>query len=619
MLQKFLESEHQKCQKKKKDASIPYVIKAKKQSTILSTFKDAKPFGKLSPEYKKLFRKLTVFIASTNTPYSIVENEEFRSLMEAAEPRFQLPGRAVVMKEVICLVEEVKSVIQGYLHHACKIHLCTDIWSKKGLSSSYLGITAHFFSSKDNACHHILLSMKRMPHPHSGENIRNLVMKCLEEWDISPQAINVVVTDNGSNVVKAFRNDCHHASNTTNVNESQQDIEESDDDLSSEDGEFRDENNEEEIMDLSNREDDFDICEEDHTIAFQSYFKRISCFAHTLQLVVNKFNSCSRVISRTKSLIKKVNKSSKATEKLIEYGSVKLVSFCPTRWSSFFLAIDRILSIKVHLEKVLQEMELDNLRLSDWKTLQSIHQLLKPFAKYTALIRGENYTTISTVIPVIMEINMHIQEMKKNQDLATASNTLEREMKKRFGRYLDVSADDFEPLFLAATFLDPRYKLLLNSSQVAASQMFVLDQIHDAEAMSPSHVSAPIESIEKDLEEEPAMASKRFCYITKLIEERASGRETQVHPGEAELSHYVNALDFKDLDPIQFWLQEQKIYPHLSKVAINILIIPGSSTPVERIFSAAGNATAGKRNCLADENLELEVFLRNNKIYITYI
>ena len=268
-------NEHQKCQKKKKDASIPYVIKAKKQSTILSTFKDAKPFGKLSPEYKKLFRKLTVFIASANTLYSIVENEEFCSLMEAAEPRFQLPGRAVVMKEVICLVEEVKSVIQGYLHHACKIHLCTDIWSKKGLSSSYLGITAHFFSSKDNACHHILLSMKRMPHPHSGENIRNLVMKCLEEWDISPQAINVVVTDNGSNVVKAFRDDCHHASNTTNVNESQQDIEESDDDLSSEDGEFRDENNEEEIVDLSNREDDFDICEEDHTIAFQSYFKRI--------------------------------------------------------------------------------------------------------------------------------------------------------------------------------------------------------------------------------------------------------------------------------------------------------------------------------------------------------
>ena len=121
------------------------------------------------------------------------------------------------------------------------------------------------------------------------------------------------------------------------------------------------------------------------------------------------------------------------------------------------------------------------------------------------------------------------------------------------------------------------------------------------------------------MEEEPAAASKRFCYITKLIEECASGRETQVHPGEAELSHYVNAFDFKDLDPIQFWLQEQKIYPHLSKVVINILIVPGSSTPVERIFSAAGNATAGKRNRLADENLEREVFLRKNKIYITYI
>ena len=59
-----------------------------------------------------------------------------------------------------------------------------------------------------------------------------------------------------------------------------------------------------------------------HDIAFCCY-KRNSCFAHTLQLVIRTFTNVHKLVS-------KVNKSAKATESLIKKSGVKLISDCPT-------------------------------------------------------------------------------------------------------------------------------------------------------------------------------------------------------------------------------------------------------------------------------------------------
>ena len=52
----------------------------------------------------------------------------------------------------------------------------------------------------------------------------------------------------------------------------------------------------------------------------------------------------------------------------------------------------------------------------------------------------------------------------------------------------------------------------------------------------------------------------------------------------------------------------------LPSLAIDILVIPSSSAPIERVLSTAGNATVGKCN-LAVKNLEREVLLHKNKDY----
>lgn len=43
------------------------------------------------------------------------------------------------------VVAEMKTNIKISLASARKINLCADMWSEKGLTTSYLGITAHFY------------------------------------------------------------------------------------------------------------------------------------------------------------------------------------------------------------------------------------------------------------------------------------------------------------------------------------------------------------------------------------------------------------------------------------------------------------------------------------------
>jgi len=128
--------------------------------------------------------------------------------------------------------------------------------------------------------------------------------------------------------------------------------------------------------------------------------------------------------------------------------------------------IKRLLDVRMPLTSVLEELEWDNLAISDWKVLENIQELMNPFTLYTSLSSGEDYTTISSVIPIIMELNLHLGEMKKVPEMMEVSNVLQSELKRRFRRCTDPGDPNHDPLFLMATMLDPRYKVLLNPIQL---------------------------------------------------------------------------------------------------------------------------------------------------------
>ena len=279
-----------------------------------------------------------------------------------------------------------------------------------------------------------------MPSPHTEKSIRALSQVILSEWEIPLTKVSAVLTDNGSNIIASFRYLC--ASKESEDSDGEGDLEDVGGDA----------NNEAEV-------EDFDTNDSDHETASIPVFKQLSCFSYTLQLVNHRFSevkSFKKVLGAAHQVAKRVNKSTKATEKLIALSGKKLVSDSPTRWSSTYLLVSWMIEVRAALTEVLKEMELDNLATSEWKLLESICELLHPFAQYTSLLSVEEYTTISAVVPAIMELELHFDEMKDQRGLGGAVTLLRSELKRRFDKILNPKAPDYKPIFVLATALDKR-------------------------------------------------------------------------------------------------------------------------------------------------------------------
>ena len=115
-----------------------------------------------------LDKTVAVFIAASNCPYSIIRNEDFRTMLLTFDPRYRFPGRSRLMSFVNDAIAVMKLGIQQDMASARKINFCADIWSKKGLSSSYLGVTAHFFCPAKQSIKHVTLAVRVLPYPHTG-------------------------------------------------------------------------------------------------------------------------------------------------------------------------------------------------------------------------------------------------------------------------------------------------------------------------------------------------------------------------------------------------------------------------------------------------------------------
>ena len=100
-----------------------------------------KEYDKESDRYKLITRKLAIFVGCTNVPNVIVKSPEFRDLLTTLDRHFVVPGRASISKELDKVMADLKAKIVNVLKDSQRVSICADIWTKKGMSSSYLEIT----------------------------------------------------------------------------------------------------------------------------------------------------------------------------------------------------------------------------------------------------------------------------------------------------------------------------------------------------------------------------------------------------------------------------------------------------------------------------------------------
>ena len=368
--------------------------------------------------------------------------------------------------------------------------------------------------------------------------------------------------------------------------------------------------------------------------------KRLSCFSHTLQLVVSAFNkhpSAKELLSNAFKVVKQVSRSGKVTEALIAATGKKLVSNCPTRWTSAYLVIKRLLEVEEALKTILLQHRMFMLQAVEWDALKDVRDLLSEFAVYTNVAGSESYTTISEVLISYIQLELHLDEMKQRETVADVADVMLTELKKRLGKLLDTNDKDHDPLYMMAALLDPRFKALLDDHQIQYSKKECLkllmcnDSSDDDDNCSntiPQAASSPHRSEsatgppQKRLKSDDSGNKRNYALaFEKIVKSVAEKKEIALrHPKlpEIELNAYIQITDGQyfplDTDPILYWCKSSlKILPSF---AIDLLATPASSAPVERTFSAAGIATSGRRNRLARANLEKEVLIKKNKEYL---
>ena len=79
-------------------------------------------------------------------PFSVVDIDEFHELLQEMDRKYHIPHRKGVSQSISKIYNHLQETIRSLLSKAIINSICADILSKPGMTASFLGVTAHFFT-----------------------------------------------------------------------------------------------------------------------------------------------------------------------------------------------------------------------------------------------------------------------------------------------------------------------------------------------------------------------------------------------------------------------------------------------------------------------------------------
>lgn len=107
-----------------------------------------------SHEQRSKEEAIALWIARAALPSRTVENEDFVKMIERIDKRLSIKFLIFVFFGTVKVYLAEKVKYKQRLSMAHKISICLDIWTKKGLTASFLAISACYFNSEENKAEH---------------------------------------------------------------------------------------------------------------------------------------------------------------------------------------------------------------------------------------------------------------------------------------------------------------------------------------------------------------------------------------------------------------------------------------------------------------------------------
>lgn len=146
------------------------------------------------------------WIVNKQVAFTEVEDEDFRQMLlclsQAIEPYLVQCGDTVrnwVEEEYIRAKRQVK---QHLGKAQSRIHISFDLWTSPNVLA-ICAVVAHFINFDHRVCS-VLIGFKRIKGGHGGENIAEVIIPVLEEYEVS-QNLGVFIADNADSNDTAIR------------------------------------------------------------------------------------------------------------------------------------------------------------------------------------------------------------------------------------------------------------------------------------------------------------------------------------------------------------------------------------------------------------------------------
>lgn len=116
-----------------------------------------------------------------------------------------LPCAKTVSRHLSSMAAAARKKLSNELSAQPRVAVTSDLWTHEATNQPYITVTAHYIDAEWNLCA-VILATRNIEGKKTAENIRTVIGAILGEFG-ADRPSNVYVTDNGSNMKKAFAQD----------------------------------------------------------------------------------------------------------------------------------------------------------------------------------------------------------------------------------------------------------------------------------------------------------------------------------------------------------------------------------------------------------------------------
>lgn len=531
-----------------------YALPKKRQLSIVQLMERKYSYSDGGKDYLKLCKCLLYFICVDKRPFDIVKGRGFKKLMHQACPSFKIPHVDTLKAQFDDYYSVMRLKVEKIFDNVDHVALTCDIWSEMMTVTSYLGVTAHYL--QDDKLVSRCIATVALDQRHTGDFIAEKLKEICAGIHISLDKITAVVTDNGSNMIAGIAN-------------------------------------------------------------FLEKNKHLPCFAHTINLIAESamsVNDLEALVSKVRDIVKffktSVILSDSLRQKQTGSQPLKLILDVKTRWNSVYYMLQRYIELApiVHQILMLNTKAPPTPSAVEMQNIKTLICILKPLEYVTKELSGEQYVTISKLIPMVNCLKAQINNIPlavgdgdgtHGSVINTVKNEILKQIERRFGHIED------NYLIAMSCLLDPRFKNIhFQDSKACAKAISLLRRYITT---SPN-----VTGSEHDSDSSLETTYDFWSHHKKLAhtKKRSKTSSSLQIANNDELSHYLSTQVIPlSFDPLKQWEDMKVVFPKLYKLAREFLSIPATSVPSERLFSKAGSTITKTRNRLSPKRLDKLLFL----------